>query len=264
MYDGYHFSESLQGVYNPFSVISALKEQRIKSFWIASGATEMLPKILTNFAKDIELWDGCLIDMDYIETTDVSITDPKLFLYQSGYLTIKDVKDDSYVLGFPNREVKKALFELVIPIMLHKAKEETANTIQELKQNFMQSNVEGGILCLKQLIASTPYSTQKKELFVFEEHFRFIVKNLFYICGFTVEEEKQVAKGRIDLTIHTPNIIYVLELKMSDNGGTDAASQQIETRHYADAYAASHKKVISLALVFDKNNRGLIDWNEVD
>lgn len=81
----------------------------------------MLPKILTNFEKSIEKLEGSLIDMDYIETTNVNVNDPKLFLYQSGYLTIKDVIDDSYLLGFPNREVKKALFELVIPMMLHQA-----------------------------------------------------------------------------------------------------------------------------------------------
>ena len=79
----------------------------------------MLPKILTNFEKSIEKLEGSLIDMDYIETTNVNVNDPKLFLYQSGYLTIKDVIDDSYLVGFPNREVKKALFELVIPMMLH-------------------------------------------------------------------------------------------------------------------------------------------------
>ena len=32
MYDGYHFSESLQGVYNPFSVICALKERRLRPY----------------------------------------------------------------------------------------------------------------------------------------------------------------------------------------------------------------------------------------
>lgn len=66
------------------------------------------------------------------------------------------------------------------------------------------------------MIAHTPYSTQKKERFVFEEHFRFILKNLFYICGFNVKEEQQVANGRIDLVVETSSIIYVIELKMSD------------------------------------------------
>ena len=147
--------------------------------------------------------------------------------------------------------------------MLKKDKDETENAIQELKMNFSTGNVEEGILCLKQLIAHTPYSTQKKERFVFEEHFRFILKNLFYICGFHVKEELQVADGRIDLVVETSNIIYVIELKMSDNGGTSAATQQIITRHYKDAYCASHKSVVGLALVFDKDNRGLKDWNKV-
>ena len=105
MYDGYHFSESLQGVYNPFSVISALKERRLRPYWIASGATEMLPKILTNFEKDVETLDGSLIDMDYLETADISKDNPKLVLYQLGFLTIKDVIGEAYRLGFPNREV---------------------------------------------------------------------------------------------------------------------------------------------------------------
>lgn len=105
MYDGYHFSESLQGVYNPFSVISALKERRLRPYWIASGATEMLPKILTNFEKDVETLDGSLIDMDYIVTADISKDNPKLVLYQLGFLTIKDVIGEAYRLGFPNREV---------------------------------------------------------------------------------------------------------------------------------------------------------------
>lgn len=262
MYDGYHFSESMKGVFNPFSVICALKQQRLRPYWIASGATEMLPKILANFEKDIEHLDGSFIDMDFIETADISTDNPLLFLYQSGYLTIKGVVGDQYILGFPNREVKKALFELVIPNMLSTNREETSNTIQKLKGCMSLGNIEDAMLCLKQLIANTPYSTQKKERFVFEEHFRFIIKNLFYICGFNVEEEKQVASGRIDLVVHTPNIIYILELKMNDNGGTNAASQQIATRHYADAYSASQKQIRCLALVFDKNNRGLIDWAE--
>lgn len=262
MYDGYHFSESLQGVYNPYSVLCALKEQRLKSFWIASGATETLPKFLTNFERDIERLDGSLIDMDYIETTDVDTTNPKVFLYQSGYLTIKNTIDESYVLGFPNREVRKALFELVIPLMLNQSKEDTENAIQELKVNFTSGNVEEGIKYLKQLVARTPYSTQKKEHFVFEEHFRFILKNLFYICGFKVEEEVQMASGRIDLVVETPNIIYIMELKMSDNGGKVAATNQLDSRHYADAYCASHKQVTCLSLVFDKDNRGLVDWEE--
>ncbi len=39
----------------------------------------------------------------------------ELFLYQSGYLTIKDYKMGVYILGFPNHEVKQALYDMVLP-----------------------------------------------------------------------------------------------------------------------------------------------------
>lgn len=262
-YDGYHFAENLVGVHNPFSVLNALREGKLISYWMATGANNMLMIILKDFATKVVKLDGSLIDMDYLETSDVNIHNPKLFLYQAGYLTLKGIKGDDYILGFPNGEVKKSLFDMVLPILLNKEPTDLENAIQELRDNMQDGETDKAMMCLKQLIANTPYSTQKKETFAFEEHFRFIVKNLFYICGFQIEEEKQVAAGRIDLVVHTPYYIYVLELKMSDNGGINAATQQIDSRHYVDAYAASQKKVICMALVFDKDNRGLKEWNVI-
>lgn len=106
-YDGYHFSRSLVDVYNPFSVFNALADLNLNSYWIASGSHEMLFKILRKFITDIPNLDGCLVDSGYLEMSDVNMVDPKIFLYQSGYLTIKEVKEDTYVLGYPNREVRK-------------------------------------------------------------------------------------------------------------------------------------------------------------
>ena len=72
-----------------------------------------------------------------------------------------------------------------------------------------------------------------------------------------------MSAGRIDLVVETSENIYILELKMSDNGGAVSASHQIVSRHYADAYAASSKPVISLALEFGRKSRGLIDWKKL-
>lgn len=41
--------------------------------------------------------------------SDVIDGGAELFLYQSGYLTIKSYEDEVYTLGFPNEEVKRAL-----------------------------------------------------------------------------------------------------------------------------------------------------------
>ena len=109
IYGGYHFSSGLIGVCNPFSVCNALANLRLNSYWIASGSNEMLLKVLRKFINEIPELDNCLIDSDYLEMSDVNMNDPKLFLYQSGYLTIKKVVGSSYMLGYPNREVRNAM-----------------------------------------------------------------------------------------------------------------------------------------------------------
>ena len=114
-YGGYHFSRGLIGVYNPFSVCNALTNLRLNSDWIASGSNEMLLKVLRKFINEIPELDNCLIDSDFLEMSDVNMDDPKLFLYQSGYLTIEKVVGSSYMLGYPNREVRNAMFDMILP-----------------------------------------------------------------------------------------------------------------------------------------------------
>ena len=114
-YGGYHFSRGLIGVYNPFSVCNALVNLRLDSYWIAAGSNEMLLKVLRKFINEIPELDNCLIDSDFLEMSDVNMDDPKLFLYQSGYLTIEKVVGSSYVLGYPNREVRNAMLGMILP-----------------------------------------------------------------------------------------------------------------------------------------------------
>ena len=71
--------------------------------------------MLTKFIKDAELrlpdFEDSMILRNTLETSDVTGGGPELFLYQSGYLTIKSCVGNVYHLGFPNEKVKQALDE---------------------------------------------------------------------------------------------------------------------------------------------------------
>lgn len=54
-----------------------------------------------------------------------------------------------------------------------------------------------------------------------------------------------------------------LELKLSNNGGIDAASEQIRAKQYAEPFKADKRKVVALAIELDENGKGLVDWKEV-
>ena len=75
--------------------------------------------------------------------------------------------------------------------------------------------------------------------------------------------EKIIATGRIDLVVKTSTFIYVLELKLSNNGGVDAAAEQIKAKQYSEAFTADKRKVIALAVELDDLGKGLVDWKEV-
>ncbi len=113
-YDGYHFSRrNMVDVFNPFSLINALADSDLKNYWASSGATSLLPKFVDNIEMRLKNFENCPIDSDTLETSDVTGGGAELFLYQSGYLTIKGYMDDIYLLGIPNYEVRKALYNKV-------------------------------------------------------------------------------------------------------------------------------------------------------
>ena len=90
-YDGYHLSEdNMVDIYNPFSLVNALSQSKLANFWAASGATSRLPKFITNAELHLGDFENCRILRNVLETSDVTGGGVSLFLYQSGYLTIKD------------------------------------------------------------------------------------------------------------------------------------------------------------------------------
>ena len=81
------------------------------------------------------------------------------------------------------------------------------------------------------------------------------------MCGEHVEIEKATARGRIDVAIESKDYVYVMELK---RGTTDEAAEQIENRHYLDAYAADTRKVIALAVALNDNTHNIGNWRQVN
>ena len=52
-------------------------------------------------------------------------------------------------------------------------------------------------------------------------------------------------------------------LKLSNNGGVDAATEQMKAKQYAEPFKADKRKVIALAIELDDMGKGLVDWKEV-
>ena len=263
-YDGYHFShENMVDIFNPFSLINALADSKLRNYWASSGATSLLPKFVDDLEIRLKDFDNSALLDTIIETSDVTGGGAELFLYQSGYLTIKGYVSGTYLLGIPNSEVRQALNEIVLPTLAMRKNNDLQSTQAFLNVHLSLGNLPEAMKCLKALIADVPYSNKKLASMDMEERYRLIMSTIFNAIGCRVEVEKMIATGRIDMVVEVTNFIYVLELKLSNNGGVDAAEEQMKAKQYAEPFKADKRKVIALAIELDDMGKGLVDWKEV-
>ena len=263
-YDGYHFShENMVDIFNPFSLINALSDSSLKNYWASSGATTLLPKFVDDIEIRLKDFEKCPMDSDTLETSDVTGGGAELFLYQSGYLTIKGYIAGIYLLGIPNNEVRKALYKIVLPALTLKSNAQVISTQNMLLYSLKMGDLSEAMDCLKALIADVPYSNKKLASMDMEERYRLILSTIFNAIGCRVQVEKMIATGRIDMVVETSTIIYVLELKLSNNGGVDAAAEQIKAKQYAEPFKADKRKITALAIELDDLGKGLVAWKAI-
>ena len=263
-YDGYHFShENMVDIFNPFSLINALADSKLRNYWASSGATSLLPKFVDDMEVRLADFDHSALLSTIIETSDVTGGGAELFLYQSGYLTIKGYQMGVYILGFPNNEVRQALYETVLPALTLRSAGGIQSTQSGLFLALQLGNLPQAMKCLKALIADVPYSNKKLASMDMEERYRLIMSTIFNAIGCRVEVEKMIATCRIDMVVETTNFVYVLELKLSNNGGIDAATEQIRAKQYIEPFKSDKRKVVALAIELDDKGKGLINWKEV-
>ena len=169
----------------------------------------------------------------------------------------------TYLLGIPNFEVRQALNEIVLPTLSMRKGNDIQSPQAFLNLYLNMGNLPEAMKCLKALVADVPYSNKKLASMDMEERYRLILSTIFNAIGCRVEVEKMISTGRIDMVVETSTIIYVLELKLSNNGGVNAAAEQIKVKRYAEPFKADKRKIIALAIELEDLGKGLIDWKEV-
>ncbi len=264
-YDGYHFSRrNMTDIYNPFSLVNALSSGELSNFWASSGATTLLSKFIEDMEVRLEYYEKCYVDATTLETSDVTGGGVELFLYQSGYLTIKGYEDGLYELGFPNEEVKHALYKVVVPALTMRNQSEVISMQSLLRVQLNRGNLDEAKRIMQSLIADVPYSNKKLASMNMEERYRLVISTILNAIGMYVEVERVLSTGRIDIVAKTSRFVYVMELKLQNNGGLASAEQQIRSQNYLAPFQGGKRKVVGLAVELDDLGKGLVDWKVVE
>ncbi|MBQ8608215.1 MAG: AAA family ATPase, partial [Bacteroidaceae bacterium] len=114
-YDGYHFSDNLTDIYNPFSLLNAFASQRVDDYWFRTGTPTYLVRLLNHTDENLDEITGRYYDPSEFIDYKADVEKPLPMIFQSGYLTIKDcdLSMNTFLLDFPNNEVRKGFVTLV-------------------------------------------------------------------------------------------------------------------------------------------------------
>ncbi len=252
-YDGYHFCEDTDGLYNPFSLLNALDSLKLKNYWFETGTPTYLVQLLQNRDYDLEEMSRVKADADELNSIDSTSNNPIPVIYQSGYLTIKgyDPEFGTYTLGFPNAEVEEGFTKYLMPNYIHRKENRSPFLINNFVEDVRSGNTEQFIKRLRSLFADTPYQIIRN----FENHYRNVVWLLFKLMGFYTQAEYRTSEGRIDMVVKTPKYCYVLEFKL--DGTAEEALAQIQDRNYTLPFAIEDQRIVRIGINFDSKTRNI-------
>ena len=256
LYDGYHFFENSEGVYNPFSLLNTFAKQTFGSYWFATGTPTYLVKLLRLHDYNLQSLSDEYVTEDILNSIDVASTNPVPVIYQSGYLTIKgyEPRFKTYRLGFPNEEVEDGFFRFLLPFYTSVNKIEAPFHIQKFVSEIESGQPEAFLNRLKSFFADTPYELVKK----LENHYQNVLYILCKLLGLYVKAEYRTSAGRIDMVLQTKDYTYVLEFKL--DGTAEEALRQIQDKSYALPFETGATRVFRIGLNFSSETRNIEKW----
>lgn len=257
-YDGYHFADVSPDIYNPFSLVSVFAKMRLGPYWFEYGTPSHLIRLIIKEQWLLRDLAPVEIEASILESAGIQSADPIPALYQTGYLTIKDFDRvfRTYTLDYPNLEVGQGFISFLIPYYVKPSGQPGAFSIKRFIDALTAGDVKTFMTLLESMIAGVPYSEKGST----EAHFQNAAYILFTLMGQYVKVEDRTSNGRIDLTVETPEYVFVFEFKV--DASPEEAMKQINEKKYWLKYLHSGKQIILIGADFNTKTRRLNGYLE--
>ena len=253
-YNGYSW-DGKKYVYNPFSILNFCNKHSFEDYWFKTGT----PTFLINLLKERNAYnfDEIKINRNLFDNYDLDNLETRSLLFQTGYLTIKeiDASNNTYTLGYPNQEVMEAMLTHLIGAFGNMSSLDTTMPIIQLKEAFLQNDLERVVKIIHSLFKDIPYELFKKQN---ELYYHALIHLVFNYLGVYAQSEVETSNGRLDAVVQTPTHIYIFEFKI-DKTALEALTQ-IKTKGYAAKYHTVQKKIVAIGINFSSEIKGVESW----
>ena len=245
------------------------KGKSYRNYWFETGNPSFLIEILREknyFLPNLEDLAVSESDLGSFDVDDIKL---ETLLFQTGYLTIKEVKtifnQRIYQLTYPNLEVRTALNENIFKYLL------TDSSLPKMPilTAILNKDMDKFKREIYQLFSSLPYNSYvKNDIQNYEGYYANVI--YAYLAGLGIEfiAEDVTNLGRIDLTIATPDMsqVYIIEFKVVENKNQNGkALEQIRKKKYYEKYLNIANEITIIGIEFSKKDRNIckFEWEKI-
>jgi hypothetical protein len=251
-YNGYTW-DGITKVYNPFSTLMLFDKQEFSNYWIKTGAsisTEML--LEDNDLLETLFNEKNIVDYKFFDGFDLNKIKGKSFLFQTGYLTIKNINrigdEREYFLEIPNKEVRASLMQYMLSAYSDIDEDNLSPIARDIKIQIKNLDAKGLEKNLRILFAKIPFKLYINR----EAYYHSIFLLIMIFLEFEIQGEVATNLGAIDALWKQPDINVVIEIKHSLQKTQKVllkeAMNQIKEKKYYEPYM--DKPVLLLAIAF--------------
>lgn len=266
-YNGYRWGgQDVTSVYNPFDVLLLLQERRFGAYWFETATPTFLVDILKDRGVFTPSLDHLTANAQLLSQFDVDDISTEGLLFQTGYLTIKDVKEPKpglqlFTLGFPNLEVESSLNDALLPAL--GVNRNDAQDLQLKLLNILDKHDVAGLeVHLRALYASIPHDWYRNNpIAQYEGHNASVFYSHFAALALNITVEDASNHGRVDMTVDFGGHIYLFEFKVVEQLPEGKALAQLIEKGYADKYRASGKPLHLVGVEFSSEKREIVAFD---
>jgi len=256
-YEGFHFHQDSEDVYNPFGLMKALLEKEFKEYWFESGTPTFLVQVIKKRGMKISDLDCVKRTASQLSKIDNFNDDPVPLLFQSGYLTIKgyDPILKRYTLTMPNKEIGEAFPTFILNYNFPKTDGGDFD-ITNFIEDVLLGNIDSFMKRLSALLADSSYEIVGDA----EKYFQNVFYLIFKLLGFYAEVERNTSDGRMDAVVKTPQYIYVFEFKLDKPA--QEALDQINSKDYPLPFSVDGRTLYKVGVSFSSETRKVAEWEK--
>ena len=249
-YNGFSF-DGENFVYNPYSILNFFDTGEFRNYWFESGTPSHLIKLIKNQNLKSTDFSTKRVSIDFTSRRPIESTSPESFLFQAGYLTIKNKEGEFYLLDYPNTEVRSSFNMLFLDSVYNLRNE--ADLRYNIQKGLRNNDFQLVFNQFQNLFSSIPYNLFTDK----ESYYHTVLLTLLWATGIKTTAEDMSNLGRSDIVIEFGNDIYVLELKRDS---AKKALQQIKEKGYYKKFTGQDKTIYLVGIEIDDEQRNLVDY----